>query len=188
MCVTAGVDALSALGVEITSFLAGFTVCESTRIKSRKIRVYPTQSQAKTLALWFEAARYCYNKTVEYLKQPDTKADWKAVKGWLLKELPERFISAPFHVKCGGVQDACRAVKNAKAKYRATGEVQEVGFRSRKSHVQTMHMEAQNCPQPGIWYGSYLGELKTAEPYCSALCGIPPLLFSNDILIFVKKY
>ena len=68
-----------------TYFHAGFTVCESTSMKSRKIRIYPTAKQRQLLRQWLGTSRYVYNQTIEYLRQPETQANWITIKKWLLK-------------------------------------------------------------------------------------------------------
>lgn len=65
-------------------FRVEFTDSGNTVQRSRKIRVYPNKEQKKILNNWFGASRFAYNKTVEFLKQPDTKAQWKSIKTPLL--------------------------------------------------------------------------------------------------------
>ncbi|NET45188.1 helix-turn-helix domain-containing protein [Okeania sp. SIO2B3] len=57
---------------------------ESTGKKSKKIRIYLSREQRQLLRQWIGVARSTYNRTVEYLQQPETKANWKAVKGGIL--------------------------------------------------------------------------------------------------------
>ena len=63
-----------------TSSLVDCTDSESTRLKSRKIRIYPDQVQRSLLRRWFGVSRYVYNRTVEYLRQPGTKANWMEIR------------------------------------------------------------------------------------------------------------
>lgn len=101
-------------------------------IRSRKIRFYPTKQQKILLFKWFGTARYSYNKTVEYLKQPDNISNWMRIKSGLINELPEWSNEIPYQIKAVAIRDACLAVTAAKKKYKTTGQINKVSFRSRK--------------------------------------------------------
>ena len=70
------------------------------------------------IKLWFDAARWCYNKTIETPRQPGTTASWKKIKTSIIKATPLRLQPAPYQVKSIAVRDACKAVSNTK-KYNA---------------------------------------------------------------------
>lgn len=146
-----------------TSFLVDCTDSENTGLRSRKIRIYPDFEQRKILRHWFGVSRYVYNKTIEYLKKPDTKANWMEIKLWLLKDLPEWCDGVPFQVKAIAVKDACQAVKNAKAKWKREKQFSIVKFRSRKNSSQTIFIpkSAMN-PTKGPYY-TMLGEMSFSE-------------------------
>ena len=108
-------------------------------------------------------SRFVYNRTVEYLRQPGTQADWKGIKTGILCGLPAWCADTPYLVKSIAVRDACIAVREAKRKYRETGEFQEVGFRSRKSPVQSIYIPATAIKDRGI-YHTKLGDIHYAEP------------------------
>ena len=109
-----------------------FTDSENILKRSRKIRFYPTKQQKITLFKWFGVARYSFNKAVEYLRQPDTKANWYEIKTGLIHTLPDWAKEVPYQIKSIAIKDACDAVKNAKLKFKQTGKIQQVKFRSRK--------------------------------------------------------
>lgn len=113
-------------------FHVEFTDSENTVQRSRKIRAYPTQEQKKILNNWFGASRFAYNKTVEFLRQPDTKVQWKSIKTDLLHAMPEWSKEVPYQIKSVAIRDCCQAVSNAKKKFKQTGKFQEVKFRSKK--------------------------------------------------------
>lgn len=139
------------------------TDSESTSLKSRKIRIYPDFEQRKTLRHWFGVSRYVYNRTVEYLKEPGTKANWMEIKLWLLKDLPEWCKGVPFQVKAIAVKDACQAVKNAKAKWKRTKQFSEVKYRSKKNPSQTIFIPKNSMnPTKGPYY-TMLGEMHFSE-------------------------
>ena len=83
-------------------------------------------------------ARFVYNQTVSYLKQPGTVANWKAIKTGILRSLPEWANPVPYQIKSLAVNDACHAVMNAKKKYNQTGQMQTVTYRSRKAQRDSM--------------------------------------------------
>ena len=113
-------------------FRVEFTDSENTVQRSRKIRVYPTPDQKNLLNNWFGASRFAYNKTVEFLKQPDTKAQWKAIKTDLMHDMPEWSKEVPYQVKSIAIRDCCQAVSNAKKKFK------------QKQNQQLMHKKRYN--------------------------------------------
>lgn len=114
------------------SFRVEFTDSENTVTRSRKIRVYPNKEQKSILNNWFGASRFAYNKTVEFLKQPDTKAQWKSIKTDLMHDMPDWSKEVPYQIKSVAIRDCCQAVSNAKKKFKQTGKFNEVKFRSKK--------------------------------------------------------
>lgn len=144
-------------------FHVEFTDSENTVTRSRKIRVYPTQEQKRILNNWFGASRFAYNKTVEYLKQPDTKAQWKSIKTPLLHAMPEWSKEVPYQIKSVAIRDCCQAVSAAKKKYKQTGKFNEVKFRSKKRGDYNLFIPQSAVSENGV-YHTILGKLKTAEP------------------------
>jgi putative transposase len=135
---------------------------ESTVVRSRKIRFYPSKEQRRILRRWFGAARFIFNKTVEYLKQPGTKANWMEIKLWLLKDLPDWCQDVPFQIKAFAIKDACDAVKNAKKKYKTTGQFQEVKFRRKKARNDSIFIPKQAIRKESF-YVSEIGSLFVTE-------------------------
>lgn len=111
---------------------------------------------------WFGVARYVYNQTVEYLRQPGTTANWKAIKGDILGSLPEFCADVPYQIKSVAVRDACIAVREAKKKFKVDGQVREVKFRSRKNPVQSCYIPKSAVKADGIYY-TILGSLHYGE-------------------------
>jgi putative transposase len=111
---------------------------------------------------WFGVARYVYNQTVEYLRQPETKANWKAIKGGILDSLPEFCADVPYQIKSIAVRDACIAVREAKKKYMVDQQVREVKFRSCKNPVQSCYIPKSAVKADGIYY-TILGGLRYGE-------------------------
>ena len=145
------------------SFRVEFTDSENTVQRSRKIRVYPTPEQKSILNNWFGASRFAYNKTVEFLKQSDTKAQWKSIKTDLLHDMPDWSKEVPYQIKSVAIRDCCQAVSAAKRKFRQTGKFNEVKFRSKKRGDNNLFIPQTAVSENGM-YHTILGKLKTAEP------------------------
>lgn len=146
-----------------TSFPVACTGVESIRlVKSKKIRIYPTAPQRSLLRNWFGVSRKVYNATVEYLRQKGTVANWMEIKKWLIPSMPEYCAEVPRAVRDGAVMDAALAVKAAKAKFQATGQFNEVKFRSRKDRCQTLFIR-NDAIRKGTVYPRYLGQLTFSE-------------------------
>jgi len=145
-----------------TSSVAEFTDSASTVRRSKKIRVYLSPEQRTKVRQWFGVSRLVFNRTVEYLQQPDTQANWKAIKGEILAALPEFCKSVPYQIKSIAVKDACKAISNAKQKFKKTGEFQRVQFRSRKNSTQSCYIPKSAVKPAGV-YHTILGELKYSE-------------------------
>ena len=124
-------------------------------LRMRKIRIYPDKKQREILTLWMRTARYVYNKALEYILAGN-KADWLAIKTWLLRELPAWTEDVPYQVKAIAVRDACinytvRAKTGSKA-----------GFRARNSTKQTIFVPKASAGKRGI-YTRFLGRMDFAE-------------------------
>ena len=143
--------------------------------KSRKIRIYPDRQQKATLKLWFDAARFTYNHTIELLNSDGApKASWLGVKKDILTRLPDWTKPVPYEVKSNAVRDACLAVsavkkfnKQLKADkdkwFRQEEDFAKAHFRSRRDDSQTIFIHASALSHRGV-YHTLLGELKKREP------------------------
>lgn len=154
---------LQTLSQSLPCFHVEFTDSENTVQRSRKIRVYPNKEQKTILSNWFGASRFAYNKTVEFLKQPDTKAQWKSIKTDLMHDMPEWSKEVPYQIKSVAIRDCCHAVSAAKKKFKQTGKFQEVKFRSKKRGDNNLFIPQSAVSENGV-YHTILGKLKTAEP------------------------
>ena len=136
--------------------------CGSTLRRCRRIRIYPDATQRTVLRRILGIARYTYNKTVEYLQHPGTVANWMAIKTDIIKSLPEWAAEAPYQVRSIAVKEACIAVRNAKAKYKRTGKVCKVSFRSRKAPRQSVFVIKNSISENGI-FTRILKEMRYSE-------------------------
>lgn len=140
-----------------------FTASGDTLRRLKKIRVYPkTKDQKKILNSFCDASRYYYNKTVEFLKQPGIKASRFAIQKDILAEVPEWASKVPYKVKQMAIEDACTAVKNAKKKFRETGQFNEVHFRKKKFRRDSFYVPKGSVHSSGI-YKRILGDLRITE-------------------------
>lgn len=146
-----------------TSSLVECTELESTVKKSNKTRIYLSPEQKKIVKKWFGVARFVYNKTIGYLQQPETKANWKAIKGGILEALPEWCKEVPYQIKSIAVKDACQAVSNAKKKLKEGGGFSKMRFKSRKNPIQSCYIPKSAVKPQGIYY-TILGEVTFKEP------------------------
>ena len=145
-----------------TSSLAGCTDLESTVRKSKKIKIYLTPIQKNLVKRWLGTSRFVFNETVKYLQQPDTKANWKAIKTEIIQGLPEWSKEIPYQIKSIAIKDACLAVKAAKKKYKQTGQINKVKFRSRRDKIQSCYIPKSAVTDKGI-YHTKLGSLRFTE-------------------------
>lgn len=135
---------------------------EGVTPKSKRIRIYPNQNQKKLLKHWFGVSRYVFNQTVAYLKQPETKANWKAIKTSIIQSLPDWAKEVPYQIKSISIRDACIAIQNAKKKYKLTGQIQEVKFRSKRDLSQSVFIPKSAINNHGVYY-TVIGDMKLVE-------------------------
>ncbi|MFN4280995.1 MAG: RNA-guided endonuclease TnpB family protein, partial [Thermosynechococcus sp.] len=107
-------------------------------------------------------SRYVYNKTIEYLKEPRTKAKWMTVARIIIDNLPEWAKSVPYQIKKIAVKDAYIAFREAKKKFKQTGKIHECRFRSRKDKQQTVFIPKTAISESGI-YHTILGKAQFKE-------------------------
>lgn len=119
--------------------------------------------QKTILRRWFGTSRYTYNASVSALQEQGIPKNFKGLVPIVLDRLPEWHVDTPRQIKAGAVMDACQAVRTAKIKAKATGERQNVKFRSRKNRRQTLYLRADSLKNNGF-YVRFLGNMKMSEP------------------------
>ena len=90
-------------------------------------------------------------------------AIWKTIKTTLLRELPAWSEETPYQIRSVAIRDACLAVSVAKKKFKITGQLQEVNFRSRKNPVQSCYIPKSAFRKGGIYPTLSKGQLDLAE-------------------------
>jgi len=145
-----------------TSLVAECTDSENIQRKSSKIYLRLTPAQKTTIRKWFGIARFVYNQTLELLRDGVIKANWKGIKGSILNNLPDWCKDTPYQIKSIAIKDACKAVSNAKLKYKKTGIFSRLNFKSRKDLKQSCYIPKSAVTEKGIYY-TILGEIKFTE-------------------------
>lgn len=143
--------------------------------------MYPSLEQKKILRKWFGTARYVYNKTVEYLREPGTIANWKAIKTGIIHALPEWSKDVPYQIKSLAIKDACIAVNNAKKKYKSGEGFQQVKFKSRKKREDSIYIPKSAIKDQKV-YPMLLGILKTFKEK------IPPTKYDARLKFEYGRY
>ena len=144
-------------------------------LKTRKIRVRPTPFQRQTIRQWFGVARKYYNKAIEVLSNVENKhlgTSLANVRPVVFDELNslEYCQQTPEKIRQGAVADACKAVSNAKRKYKQTGRFQCCKFRCKKQSSQSVYIISTGVKETQVGKEvqihekvGHLGGLKTFE-------------------------
>jgi putative transposase len=155
-----------------TSSLVDCQDLESTVVRSKKIRIYPKNRHLARKYLGL--SRWWYNRTINYLKQPDTKTSLYDVRKVVQKgdDIPDWAMDCPQRIRTHAITDACNAVKNAKAKYVKTGKFQHVSFRAKRDPIQSFGFDKVSLNQDFV-FGSkkFKMEFDSSEPFHTDLEG-----------------
>jgi putative transposase len=125
-----------------TALVAGSTDSENISLRSKKIRIYPTQELNKVWRKWLAACRYCYNQAIAM--QREKRLSKLELRNEIMRsELPEWVKETPCHIRQNAVFDAHRAnIANIDAK-----------FRSIRDYSQAIKFNDSNLSK-GTWYSS----------------------------------
>jgi putative transposase len=119
-----------------TSSPQEYTVCESTVVRSKKIRIYPKVESKQLFKQYLGLSRFWFNQAISYLNQKNTKASLSEVRNIYKNEYPEWAFKCPQRIREHAFDMACQAVKNAKSKFRKIKIFQKVKFKSKKERNQ----------------------------------------------------
>lgn len=133
--------------------------------------------------MWAGFARKSYNKTIEVLKQPNTKANRFDIQKDILASLGD-CKDTPYKIKQMAIDDACNAVKAAKKKFIKTKQFQEVKFRSKRQKRDSLYIPKQAITEKGI-YTRVLGKIKHSEKIEGVKYDCRLLIESNRFYIIV---
>ena len=128
--------------------LTDYIGLEDTQIKSRKIRIYPTQQQKILFKHWFGVARKFYNETLTIYKNGSEKT-WDKVYQDIAEQNKEHDYvkSVPYQIK-----------KIAKR----SGKPFEMKFKSKKNPKQSCYIPKSAISSSGIYY-TIAGKLRMKE-------------------------
>lgn len=111
--------------------------------------------------------RFVYNETVWILNGRYVAPNWMAIKKWLIPELVYLYpwtAQLPRAMRDGAVQEAVQAVLNAIAKFKRTGDVQRVSYKSRKDTPQSFFLRNDKWSKDRRGFSvRELGKLRFAE-------------------------
>lgn len=115
---------------------------DSIKLKSHKLRIYPSQELNKVWRKWLAACRYCFNQAIAMQrKKPLSKLQLRneVMRG----DLPEWVKETPCHMRQNAIFDAHRAFKASS----------DAKFRSIRDYSQTIKFNDSNFKK-GTWYPS----------------------------------
>jgi putative transposase len=124
-----------------TVSLADSMDSENIKLRSKKIRIYPSQELKLVWNQWISGCRYCYNQAIAYQKQHGRIPRGKLRNIIMQSDLPEWVKATPCHIRQNAIFDAHQAYVASK----------DCKFRSCKSPRQTIKFNNSNYSQ-GRWY------------------------------------
>lgn len=143
--------------------LIDYTDLEGTQIKSRKIRIYPTQQQKILFKQWFGVARKFYNETLTVYKNGSEKTWDKVYKDIAEQNKEHDYIkSVPYQIKKISVKDYREALSINKKIAKRSGKPFEMKFKSKKNPKQSCYIPKSAISSSGI-YHTIAGKLKMKE-------------------------
>lgn len=146
-----------------TSSLVECEDLEDTQIKSRKIRIYPTQQQKILFKQWFGVARKFYNETLTIYKNGSDKVWHKVYQDIAEQNKEHDYIKAvPCQIKNRAVYDYRKALSINKMKAKRSGKPFEMKFKSKKNPKQSCYIPKTAIKSSGI-YHTIAGKLKMTE-------------------------
>ena len=113
----------------------------STKLRSRKIKIYPSPQLKILWNKWLAACRYCFNQAIDYQKKNGRIGRGKLRNIIMQSSLPEWVKDTPCHIRQNAIFDAHQAYSASK----------DCKFRSCKASRQTIKFNDRNYSQ-GAWY------------------------------------
>lgn len=120
---------------------ADCTDSENTKLRCKKIKIYPSPELKKLWNKWLSACRYCFNQAIAYQKENGRIGRGKLRNLIMQSNLPEWVKETPCHIRQNAIFDAHQA-------YTASKNCQ---FRSCQAARQTIKFNNSNYAQ-GTWY------------------------------------
>ena len=150
----------------LRSYMSSLVECidlKDTQIKSRKIRIYPTQQQKILFKQWFGVSRKFYNETLTIYKNGSDKV-WHKVYQDIAKQNKEHdyIKSVPYQIKKIAVKDYRKALSINKIIAKQFGKPFKMKFKSKKNPKQSCFIPKSAISSSGIYY-TIAGKLKMKE-------------------------
>lgn len=174
---------------------------EVEEFKTHKIRIFPDTTQRKILNRWFGVSRKYYNETISYLNEGSVSSSFISTRPNVKNRIDEtlEYIKiVPDKVRQGSIEDACKAVNNAKLKYKKENQFQKCRFRSKKANSQSLYIpsDGYNIRNDILSiFPTRLGTLKYNNKLINPRTDKPSRLvmknnysFYLHVLVPVKKY
>ena len=111
------------------------------KLRSRKIKIYPSSDLKKEWNKWVAACRYCFNQAIAYQKKHGKVGKQKLRNIIMQSELPEWVKATPCHIRQNAIFDAHQAYSFSK----------NCKFRSCHAPRQTLKFNNSNYTK-GKWY------------------------------------
>ncbi len=124
-----------------TASVQGFTDSANTRLRCKKIRIYPSVELNKLWRKWLAACRYCFNQAIAKGRENKRVGKLKLRNIIMQSDLPEWVKSTPCHIRQNAIFDAHRAYNTSR----------EAKFRSCRDLQQTIKFNDCNFSS-GCWY------------------------------------
>ncbi|MCS6782275.1 MAG: transposase [Gloeomargarita sp. SKYG98] len=120
---------------------AGSTDCASTKLQSRKIRIYPDPELAKIWRQWQAACRYCYNQAIAWQRQHGKTSKLNLRNQIMNSDLPEWVKATPCHIRQNAIFEAWNA-------FQASPTAKFCSVRDKTHTIQFDQGDYRN----GTWY------------------------------------
>ena len=117
------------------------TDSESTKLRSRKLRIYPSSELNKTWRKWLAACRYCYNQAIAWQQSGQRLSKLKLRNEIMQGDLPQWVKETPCHIRQNAIFDA----------HLAFSASPDAKFRSCRDSSQAIKFSNSNFSQ-GTWY------------------------------------
>ena len=127
------------------------TATDETLVRSKKIRIYPKPLTVRIWNRYTGLSRYWFNQALAYLKQEGTKASLKELRQLQHQPYPDWALDCPQRLREHAFADAAKAMKNAKAKCKQTGQFQNVSFRRKKDPKQGFGFDAASIQDDSLF-------------------------------------
>ena len=124
-----------------TASVVDYMDSENIKLRSKKIKIYPSSELKKDWNKWLAACRYCFNQAIAYQKENGSIGKRKLRDIIMQSELPEWVKETPCHIRQNAIFDAHQAYSKSK----------NCKFRSCKAPRQTIKFNNSNYTK-GKWY------------------------------------